>query len=186
MKAVPDTAALLIVVPSVGPGSRGHGMNASRFGLPASLSLVNAAFDQGCWRRRPRSSTAAAAAGSSSFAPIARAPSSPRTAISLKWKSATSASSHSAAQSARRSRRHHHRFPDRPSSIVAPRTGNDCPEPEITKKNRRRRRRRPHHRIVRPAAAAPLEQVEQIGRHRAGRPRARACPQRAWSTPGPC
>ena len=53
---------------------------------------VNAAFDQGCWRRRPRSSTAAA----SSFAPIARAPSSPRTAISLKRKSATSVSSRSA------------------------------------------------------------------------------------------
>ena len=33
---------------------------------------VNAAFDQGCRRRRPRSSTAAA----SSVAPIARAPSS--------------------------------------------------------------------------------------------------------------
>jgi hypothetical protein len=47
---------------------------------------VNAAFDQGCWRRRPGSSTAAAAAASSSFAPIARAPSSPRTGISLKWK----------------------------------------------------------------------------------------------------
>ena len=40
---------------------------------------VNAAFDQGCRRRRPRSSTAAA----SSVAPIARAPSSPRTGISL-------------------------------------------------------------------------------------------------------
>ena len=42
MKAVPDRAALLIVgdidqVSSVGPGSRGHGMSASRFGLPASL-----------------------------------------------------------------------------------------------------------------------------------------------------
>jgi hypothetical protein len=34
---------------------------------------VNAAFDQGCWRRRPRGSQRAAA---SSFAPIARAPSS--------------------------------------------------------------------------------------------------------------
>ena len=45
----------------------------------AELLPVNAAFDQGCWRRRPRGS----------FAPIARAPSSPRTAISLKWKSAT-------------------------------------------------------------------------------------------------
>ena len=55
---------------------------------------VNAAFDQGCWRRRPGSSTAAA----SSFAPIARAPSSPRTGISLKWKSATSVSSRSAGQ----------------------------------------------------------------------------------------
>jgi hypothetical protein len=52
----------------------------------ANTSPVNAAFDQGCWRRRPRSSTAAA----SSVAPIARAPSSPRTGISLKWKSATS------------------------------------------------------------------------------------------------
>ena len=50
-----------------------------------TAEVVNAAFDQGCWRRRPRSSTAAA----SSFAPIARAPSSPRTGISLKWKSAT-------------------------------------------------------------------------------------------------
>ena len=46
----------------------------------AVCDSVNAAFDQGCWRRRPRSSTAAA----SSFAPIARAPSSPRTAIPLK------------------------------------------------------------------------------------------------------
>ena len=45
--------------------------------LPRS---VNAAFDQGCRRRRPRTSTAAA----SSVAPIARAPSSPRTGISLK------------------------------------------------------------------------------------------------------
>jgi hypothetical protein len=45
---------------------------------------VNAAFDQACRRRRPGSCTAAAA----SFAPIARAPSSPRTGISLKWKSA--------------------------------------------------------------------------------------------------
>jgi hypothetical protein len=35
-------------------------------------------------------------AAASSFAPIARAPSSPRTAISLKWKSATSVSSRSA------------------------------------------------------------------------------------------
>src|ERR1019366_6181977 len=52
----------------------------------AADAPVNAAFDQGCWRRRPRSSTAAAAAASSSFAPIARAPSSPRTGISLKWK----------------------------------------------------------------------------------------------------
>jgi hypothetical protein len=38
---------------------------------------VNAAFDQGCWRRRPRGS----------FAPIARAPSALRTGISRKWKS---------------------------------------------------------------------------------------------------
>ena len=45
-----------------------------------AVELVNAAFDQGCWQRRPRSSTAAA----SSFAPIARAPASPRTGISLK------------------------------------------------------------------------------------------------------
>ena len=45
-----------------------------------SQFLVNAAFDQGCWQRRPRSSTAAA----SSSAPIARAPASPRTGISPK------------------------------------------------------------------------------------------------------
>jgi hypothetical protein len=50
---------------------------------------VNAAFDRGCRRRRPRGS----------FAPIARAPSSPRTAISLKRKSATSVSSRSAGPS---------------------------------------------------------------------------------------
>ena len=48
---------------------------------------VNAAFDQGCWRRRPRGS----------FAPIARAPSSLRTGISLKW------------TRRRRRRRPHHR-----------------------------------------------------------------------------
>ena len=41
---------------------------------------VNAAFDPGRRRRRPRGSPAAA----SSVAPIARAPSSPRTGISLK------------------------------------------------------------------------------------------------------
>jgi hypothetical protein len=57
----------------------------------SNTQLVNAAFDQGCWRRRPGSSTAAA----SSFAPIARAPASPRTGISLKWN--------------RRRRRPHHR-----------------------------------------------------------------------------
>jgi arylsulfatase A-like enzyme len=39
--------------------------------------------------------------------------------------------------------------------------------------------------IVRPAAAAPRrrpEQVEQVGRHRAAQPLARARQQRAWST----
>ena len=48
------------------------------------VELVNAAFEQGCWRRRPGSSTAAAAAAVSSVAPIARAPASPRTGISPK------------------------------------------------------------------------------------------------------
>jgi hypothetical protein len=47
--------------------------------------------DQGCWQRRPRTSTAAA----SSVAPIARAPASPRTGISPKRN--------------RRRRRPHHR-----------------------------------------------------------------------------
>ena len=55
---------------------------------------VNAAFDQGCWRRRPRSSTAAA----SSVAPIARAPASPRTGISLKRNPAPPATSPSCGQ----------------------------------------------------------------------------------------
>ncbi len=76
---------------------------------------VNAAFDQGCWRRRPRSSTAAA----SSFAPIARAPSSPRTAISLKWKSATSVSSRSAG-------------PGRSSSIAPPKPKCAAPDSSAT------------------------------------------------------
>src|ERR1039458_5368603 len=44
---------------------------------------VNAAFDQGGRRRRPRSSTAAAA----SFAPIARAPSAAPNRNITKWKS---------------------------------------------------------------------------------------------------
>jgi hypothetical protein len=43
------------------------------------VTPVNAAFDQGCRRRRPRGSVA----------PIARGPSSPRTGISLKWEAAT-------------------------------------------------------------------------------------------------
>jgi hypothetical protein len=54
--------------------------------------------------------------------------------------------------------------PDRPSSIVAP-----------NRKSRKRNRRGAAGdlTVVRPAAAAPLEQVEQIGRHRAAQPRAR-------------
>jgi hypothetical protein len=47
---------------------------------PYLRRIVNAAFDPACRRRRPRTSTPAAA----SVPPIARAPSSPRTAISLK------------------------------------------------------------------------------------------------------
>jgi hypothetical protein len=70
-------------------------------------------FMQAGWRRRPRSSTAAA----SSFAPIARAPSSPRTAISLKWKSATTVSSRSAG-------------PGRSSSIAPPKP--KCAAPDST------------------------------------------------------
>jgi hypothetical protein len=72
-------------------------------------SPVNAAFDQGCWRRRPRGS----------FAPIARAPSSPRTAISLKWKSATSVSSRSAG-------------PGRSSSIAPPKPKCAAPDSSAT------------------------------------------------------
>jgi hypothetical protein len=55
----------------------------------AERVAVNAAFDQGCRRRRPRSSTAAASA----VAPIARAPSSPRTGISLQRNPAPPATS---------------------------------------------------------------------------------------------
>jgi hypothetical protein len=74
--------------------------------------------------------------------------------------------------------RHHHRRSRRPPELHRPpRTGNhkkgigDGAAGDLT--------------IVRPAAAAPPrrpEQVEQVGRHRAAQPLARARQQRAWST----
>jgi hypothetical protein len=59
------------------------------------------------------------AAAASSFAPIARAPSSPRTGISLKWKSATSVSSRSAG-------------PGRSSSIAPPKPKCAAPDSSAT------------------------------------------------------
>jgi hypothetical protein len=71
--------------------------------------------------------------------------------------------------------RHHHRRSRRPPELHRPpRTGNhekgigDGAAGDLT--------------IVRPAAAAPPRRPEQVGRHRAAQPLARARQQRAWST----
>ena len=148
---------------------------------------VNAAFDQGCWRRRPRCSTAAAA----SFAPIARAPSSPRTRnITKKWKSATAVSSRSAG-------------PGRSSSIAPPKP--KCAAPDSSATTRQgikntsspagnvgeRARRRPSQRGFRSGPSAPSTPWLPSGRivGRSDRPSSIIAPNRniakKWKSTAP-
>ena len=124
---------------------------------------VNAAFDQGCWRRRPRGS----------FAPIARAPSSLRTGISRKWKSTAPPAASPSARAGRAASRRPRAKCAEPESSATPRQGiknTISPAGNVGKRARRR-----------PATGG--RQPQRSARHSGQRRSDRGLPGREASVP---